>query len=366
MALRSEAVLVFPSTHHMLRAEALLKERGFRARLVPAPPQAGELCTTAIALPVSEGGKAVDLLEGHAVLVKAVLYPEQVGARADEGLSGKLASEFADHPRLAAVMEKLSTNEPLEREDIVYLLGMEEQEEVLCRAAETLTEALAGREVVPALVLDLSGEGLIDDSELMAKRPGGRGDLRRLREISGQMVSLGLVYLILSLGDRGELPWSPEEFREALGKSVVTVIHAERLPPRPGELVRDYGVRQILLRREDLYRMDPEELVDEAMFLRDNRPGPVGSGNLLPLFSGDIPAEERERRKVRAVLAVLRLVLGEAFLPLPEVLWRRGDMCGGNFLILEGAEGEIRGVLSQAEDVLAARGWSVRKAKGVL
>jgi hypothetical protein len=34
-----EAVIVFPSAHHMLRAEALLKEEGFRVRLGPAPPQ---------------------------------------------------------------------------------------------------------------------------------------------------------------------------------------------------------------------------------------------------------------------------------------------------------------------------------------
>lgn len=37
MATKGEAVLVFPSTHHMLRAEALLKGEGFPGRLVPAP-----------------------------------------------------------------------------------------------------------------------------------------------------------------------------------------------------------------------------------------------------------------------------------------------------------------------------------------
>ncbi|MEJ5185687.1 MAG: DUF3343 domain-containing protein [Candidatus Geothermincolales bacterium] len=55
MAFREEAVLAFPSTHHMLRAEALLRRAGFSVRLVPAPPQAGELCPIAIALPAFRG-----------------------------------------------------------------------------------------------------------------------------------------------------------------------------------------------------------------------------------------------------------------------------------------------------------------------
>lgn len=179
------------------------------------------------------------------------------------------------------------------------------------------------------------------------------------------MASHGLVYLVLSLGERDEPPWSAGEFREALGDEVVTVVHADRLPSRAGELVREYGVRQVLLGREDLFRMSPTELADEVLFLRDNRPGPVGSGNLVPLLSRGMDLGDEERERLRKVLAVLRLVLGEASLPLPEVLWRKGDLCGGNFLVLEsgGAKG-IEKALAEAEDALAALGWSVRKARG--
>lgn len=188
-------------------------------------------------------------------------------------------------------------------------------------------------------------------------------DVERLRALAGEMSSLGLVYLILGLGAGGEPPWSAEEFREALGGEVVTVVHATRLPRRSGELVRDYGVRQVLLRREGLCLVSPRELADEVLFLRDNRPGPVGSGNLVPLLSRGLSAGEQEGRAIRRVLAVLRLVLMEAFLPVPEALWRRGELCGGNLLVLEGAAERLRELLREAEDIISARGWSARKAR---
>lgn len=110
------------------------------------------------------------------------------------------------------------------------------------------------------------------------------------------------------------------------------VAQAERLPGNSGELVKDYGIRQILLRRKDLYLSTPGELADEVIFLRDNRPGPVVSGSLVPLIPEEELAEE-ERNRLCRVIAVLRLVLGNGFLPLPGVLWKNGELCGGNFLI---------------------------------
>lgn len=65
---------------------------------------------------------------------------------------------------------------------------------------------------------------------------------------------------------------------------------------------------------------------------------------------------------IRKVLAVLRLVFRQAFLSVPEAFWRRGELCGGNLLVLEAVE-RLREVLWEAEDILAAREWSVRKAR---
>lgn len=363
MAGKKEAILVFPSTHHMLLAEALLRDEGFRLRLVPAPPQAGELCTTAIAVPASDGGKAASLLEERAVLVKAVLFPEEAGMEAFGILPAELAADLPRTPGLEEIMRRVARKEGLGREDVVALLEMGGGAGLLCRAAEALAGALTGRQAVPAVVLDLSGGRGMGIEE---KTPEGRGngrDLGRLRELVAEMSSRGLVYLILSLGEREELPWSAEEFRGAMREGIVTVVHADRLPLRSGELVRDFRIRQILLRRDDLRRMNPGELADEVMFLRDNRPGPVGSGNLLPILSRDVKGEE-ETSKIRSALAALRLVMGGSFLPLPEPLWRRGELCGGNLLIMESVSEGIGKALAEAEYILATKGWSIRKAKG--
>lgn len=333
----------------MLRAEALLKEAGFRLRLVPAPPQAGELCTTAIAVPASEGVAAVDLLKERTVLLKGILTPEEAVVGAPHSLHAEMVTGLAGHPGLDEVVEKVAAGEGLGRREVLALLELEGGEETLCRVAEAMAAALSGREAVPAVVLDLSGEKV------------GRS-IEPLRGLAKEMSSLGLVYLILSLEERGGLPWSAQEFREAVGGEVVTVIQAGRLPRRPEELVRDYGVRQILLRRDDLYRMTPVELADEVMFLRDNRPGPVGSGNLIPLFSGSLPGGDEGVKRLRRTIAVLRLALEEAFFPVPESLWRQGELCGGNLLLLERTTGGLERALREAEDAVRAGGWSVRKA----
>jgi len=360
---KSEAVLVFPSTHHMLRAEALLKEEGFRVRLVPAPPQAGELCTTAIALPSREGRKAAGLLQARGVLLKAVLFPEEVAAAVHGRFPGETAGELATVPGLGGVVEKLTRQEALDRRDIVSLLGLKGEEGRLCRAAEALAGELAGREAVPAVVLDLRGGAAGGPGTGKRQGKGQARDLERLRALAAEMASLGLVYLILDLGGGEGIPWSAEEFQEALRGGLVAVVHADKLPRHAGELVRGYGVRQVLLGREGLCRASPQELADEMLFLRDNRPGPLGSGNLIPLLSRSLGPGEEEGRAVRKALAVLRLVLREAFLPVPEALWRRGELCGGNLVILEGATERLRQALREAEDILSTKGWSVKRVK---
>ncbi|NPV58401.1 MAG: DUF3343 domain-containing protein [Actinobacteria bacterium] len=90
-----EEVLVFPSTHYMLRAEGLLKRGGYLFRLVPAPPQAGERCTTAIAVSARDREEIVRRLEEERVLVTAVLPHEG-------RLERKLAEAVGKAARLGA------------------------------------------------------------------------------------------------------------------------------------------------------------------------------------------------------------------------------------------------------------------------
>jgi hypothetical protein len=74
-------------------------------------------------------------------------------------------------------------------------------------------------------------------------------------------------------------------------------------------------------------------------------------------------AAEEERERLCLAVAVLRLVLGEAFLPLPRALWKNGVLCGGNFLVLEGATGGLEESVREAERVLSPRGWTLKRIK---
>lgn len=100
-------------------------------RLVPAPPQAGELCTTAIAVPADVGRKVEDLLEMRGVFLKAVLSPLEVTTKTLGAFPGELADELASVPGLEKIFEKLTRFEALGRDDVTTLLGLEGQERCL-------------------------------------------------------------------------------------------------------------------------------------------------------------------------------------------------------------------------------------------
>jgi hypothetical protein len=357
---KNEAVFVFPSTHHMLRAEAVLKEKGFNPRLVPAPQLAGELCTTAIALPANIAEEAVGLLKKGGVLVKTVLSLEEPATVTRPSPPPWAAYHSLLDALPSGVREALSGKRNLERGDLVLLLEPGMAVEHLCRSAEALAGSLTGREAVPAVLLEVSscpGSAARDRSHHALGRVTDPASLSRL---ASEMKALGLVYLVLMLGEPGRFPWGPEEHAEALGPDLVTVVYSRRLPENAAGLVREYGVRQVLLRRKELFLMSLDELADEILFLRDNRPGPLGSGNLLPLESRSLGNEEDEKTFLR-VLAVLRLALSGTFLPVPEPLWEKGILCGGNMVLLELGDKTLSEALEKAEKAIARAGWSLRR-----
>jgi hypothetical protein len=189
--------------------------------------------------------------------------------------------------------------------------------------------------------------------------------LRDIEAVVEEMYRLGFVYILLDMGVSGGVPWPLRELKKALGERTIAVIVAASLPGEAGGMVRDYGIRQFLLRRDDIFDLGARALADEIVFLRDNRPGPIASGNLVPLLDPDKAViGEAGMRRIKSVLAVCRLVLGDVFLPAPPSLWRAGSPAGANLWVLDttgrtlgeaAAEAEIR--LREAGLAFARAGW---------
>lgn len=356
-----EIVFIFSSTHHMLLAERLLREGGYEPRLIPAPRQSGELCTTAIAVSAYVGEEALDLLTKRGVQVKSTLPYRGAGMTTSLPRylkTGMLAESIADPKKDLKAVHNAKT---LRRKDVIALLKSENGHETICAAAEYVSAIWSEKEAVPAVVLVLSldqspSEGLPAEDEA---RRSHMTDM--LRKTSETMRSLGLVYLILRLEGSGEFPLAAEDLRESLGSDILGIIYADELPAKADHLVRYGGVSQILLRRNLSSNIGVSELADEILFLRDNRPNPVGSGNLLPLLSRDATIHGDENR-YRLLLGVLRLVLLDAFLPVPEVLWKKGVLCGGNMVILEDTAKGLDDALKELEKKLTSIGWKIKRA----
>ncbi len=336
-----EEILVFPSTHYMLRSEKLLKSKGYTLRLVPAPPQAGELCTTAIAVSCSESEEIVRYLEGENILIKVVLPHEsrlvRALAPALEGITRRSSLPVA----LREILEGIRDGKQLEAAGIMELLSYADTRdgEAVIEAAEAVTRAYFGNRVtalVGVRVAGLSTPGFLD--------------LRGIEAIVEEMSGLGFVYILLDMGELEGVPWPPRELKKALGERTIAVVAAASLPEEAGVMVRDHGIRQFLVHRSDIFNLDARSLADEIIFLRDNRPGPVGSSNLVPLLSPDLEVMgEAGMQRVKSVLAVSRLVLGDVFLPAPPSLWRAGMPAGVNLWVLDATGRPLGEAAEEAE-----------------
>jgi len=350
-----EEVLVFPSTHYMLRSEELLRRKGYALRLVPAPPQAGELCVTAIAIYTRDREEIVRYLEGENILIKAVLpYKSRLArplAAALEGIASRLSLPAA----VREVLQSIRDGKQLEAAGVAELLShaLADGSEAVIAAAEAVTRAYFGGRITVMVGVRVAGRGT-----------GCFLDLPGIEAMAEEMSRLGLVYILLDIGELEKVPWPPRDLRKALGKRTIAVIAAASLAQEAGAMVRDHGIRQFLRYGNDIFDLDDWGLADEIIFLRDNLPGPVGSGNLLPLLGPDpkIGGDGGEHR-VRAVLAVCRLVLGDVFLPAPPEIWKPGQPAGANLWVLDAtgrplaeAAGEAETRLREMDLVLARIG----------
>jgi len=347
-----EVAFVFPSTHHMLRGEELLKRRGFSLRLVPAPPQAGEVCATAIAVPRSEREEAERCLREERIQVKAVLPRESRFERSLAKAAERVASGRGLPPPLSEALVALGAGERLEAGSIAGMLDAAEsgEGEAVAAVAEEVTRDCFGS-MVSALV------GLRADGETAGGVPW-----RGLEGLAGEMRERGLAHLLLDLGGMENLPWTAAELEKAAGMGIVVIVAATSLTSGWGELVRKGLVRQLLLQNGEALSLSPAELAQEIVFLRDSRPGPVGSGKLVPLLDGRLEAAGAAgKRRVRGVIAVCRLVLGDIFLPIPPTLWREGGLGGANMPVIDATGRPLAEAAEEAEARLKESGLSFAK-----
>ena len=338
-----EEALVFPTTHHMLTSEALLKREGFKLRLVPAPPGAGQVCSTAIAVSSADTPRAVELLECEGVPIAAVLPYQGWQERGARRVVEEFLAPASPYPELLVSLEKVAGGERPGTEDITRLLALED-------GAEKVLRVVAGE--LACFISNKRATGLVGIS-------AGRDlDLSVLGELVAWMREAGHVHLLLDLGDEDGIAWAPESFKRIMKDNIIPIACADRLPRDAGKLVGEYGIRQVLVQDVKLHRLCDEEVAQEIVFLQDNRPGPVGSGNLLPLLGEDDPALDMDqRRRLETVIAICRLALIDAHLPAPPLLWRNGMPDGADMPVLNAGKRPFADAGKEAEELLKLQGW---------
>ncbi len=343
-----EQALVFPATHHMLKGEFLLKRAGFRLRLVPAPPEAGQVCSTAIALKEEDLSEARSLLEREGVELSGVFSYLNWWEGRIRGALFDLLETARPHPGLAEVLFKLAEGRRLDRNDIAALLSAKQGSwEVLSEAARRVTRCLRDNRVTPLVAVVM--ERITEE---------------RLESLILEMRDQKMVYLLLILDGGSFLPHFPHDLGKSLGEEMVTIASVRDFKGDIGNLFETYHLRQLLIRRSAPLEMNEEDLMDEIIFLRDNPAGPLASGNLLPLCDDELwHSEEMTKSRLRTLVSVLRLVLVEAYIPVPSLLWREGLPAGADMPVLEVRNESLADVAREAEEILGRQGFEFARSK---
>ncbi len=299
----AQSVLIFSSTHHMLRAEQVLLRAGLDIELVPAPKGAGELCTTAICFYTDLDRQVRDLLASSRIEVRDVMpFRRPHTAQRIPGLKEIAGMLDASGPGAQAILAE----------------------------AERVTERAFGSRVSLMAVVGLDGAGVREASEM----------------------GIPLLLIPISGGEYNTAGLKPllED-----GRFIATAV-ASSLDSALVEDLSACGVHYFLAGGSRLPELSSPELAEELLFLRDNRPGLVATGSLLPLLEGDAGGFRYDLAKAVLLAAVARLVMPDAFIPAPSWIWR-GDVPGCcNLMIVDSAGGDLRAAVLQLQDLLRQRG----------
>ncbi len=298
----SEAVIIFASSHYLLRAEQTLLNAGLEIAMVPAPKESGELCTRAICIAAELTEQVRSLLAERRVEVKSVMpyqRPKYTHRPPDlQEIKRMLEASGGERTAVLIAAGKLTDNTLGNRMSVMAMVGPD---------GAGIEEALALD--IPMVLIHYSGE---------------RPDLALLRSrLEGERCIATV--------------WMP-----TLSTSLV-------------EELRTCGVQYFLSAGADPAELSPAELADELVFLRDNPPGLVGTGSLIPLVKDD-DGEGLTRQRVVQLMAVARLVLPEAYVPAPAWLWPGGVPGSCNLVVVDARGGELESSVRKLQGILKGTG----------
>ena len=300
----AESVLVFFSTHHMLRAEQALLSAGIDIELVPAPKEAGELCTTAIRFYTDFERQVQELLAEGRIEVKEVLPYRRTRSSRRALVLGEIA-------------RMLDSSGP-------------DGQAVIAEAEEVTGRAFGSR-------VSLMASAGIDG--------GGMEEAR----------GFGIPLLLIPLS--GEETPDAELLRSMLRDSgfIATAV-APALNLALVENLRSCGVHYFLTANSDPLGLSAARLAEELVFLRDNRPGLVGTGSLIPLVKPDAGSFQPAVDKIVLLAAVARLVIPDAYIPAPPWLWASSVPGCCNLVVVNAAAGDLKSSLLRLKDLLKEQG----------
>lgn len=199
-----EYILVCSSTHHMLKAEALIKEFGLMVDMIPTPQGMGSACTTALRFFEQDKARIESLIVEQHVEYEGI-YPLH---KKDRLVAWKEVFDYSLSPKVREVLEKVAQDEVLSKEEIVTLLAVQSADEkaALYKAADLMREECVGPVVDVRGAIEFSNFcicscnycGLRAQNKELSRY---RMTIEEILKVTYQMKEMGLKTVILQSGE---------------------------------------------------------------------------------------------------------------------------------------------------------------------
>lgn len=199
-----EYILICSSTHHMLKAETLIKKSGFMVDMIPTPQGLGSACTTALRFFEQDKAQIENLIVKEHVEYEGIYSLNKKDRRA----AWKEAFDYTLSLKVREILEKVALDEVLSKEEIVTLLAVQSADEkaALFKAADLMREECVGPVVDVRGAIEFSNYctcscnycGLRAQNREL---PRYRMTVQEILKVTYQMKEMGLKTVILQSGE---------------------------------------------------------------------------------------------------------------------------------------------------------------------